>query len=186
MSSGSVARRYARALFDLSAEAKAVDETAGGLDVVADAVSSLDADILTPGMLDAELRDRIGAAVAAKVGPDTLIARFAHLLARRDRLAEIPAIREWFQKLRDAAEGRVRIDVTTATPLAEPDMAKIIDAFSRMAGRRVVPTARVDARLLGGAIVEIEGKVFDGSVQTALERLGGRMAGRSGSAANEA
>ena len=185
MSSGSVARRYARALFDLSAEAKAVDATAGDLNVLADAISGLDAEVLAPGMLDAELRERIGAAVASKVGADTLIARSTHLLARRDRLADVPAIREWFEKLRDEAEGRVRIEVTTATPLAEPEMAKITDAFSRVAGRRVVPTANVDARLLGGAIVEIEGKVFDGSVRTALARLSARMAGESGTAANE-
>ncbi len=186
MSSGSIARRYARALFDLSAEGKATESVAQALDILSEAIAALDPDVLAPGALDSELRERIGAAIAGKVGADSLLGRFAQLLARRDRLAALPGIREWFEKLRDESEGRVRIDVTTATPLSEPAMAKIVDAFSGIAGRRVIPTPHVDARVLGGAVVEIEGKVYDGSVRTTLERLGAKMAGQAVAASNEA
>jgi F-type H+-transporting ATPase subunit delta len=177
MSSGSVARRYARALFDLAVEAKAVDDVTRDLDLLTEAVGDVEPDWVAPGALDSDLRERIGSAIAEKAGGDTLIGRFAHLLARKDRLSELAAIRECFRKIRDAAEGRVRIDVVTATPLTDAELEKLISTFSAIAGRRVVPSARIDARLLGGAIVEMEGKVFDGSVRTTLERLSARMAG---------
>ena len=177
MSSGSVARRYARALFDLAVETKALDDVARDLDSLSEAVANVEPEWIAPGALDSDLRERIGSAIAQKAGGDSLIARFAQLLARKDRLSELSAIRDWFRRLRDDAEGRVRIDVVTATPLADAELEKLISTFSALAGRRVVPSARVDAELLGGAIVEMEGKVFDGSVRATLERLSACMAG---------
>jgi hypothetical protein len=40
-----------------------------------------------------------------------------------------------------------------------------------------VADVAVDPALLGGAVVELEGRVYDGSVKTALARLASRMAG---------
>ncbi len=180
MSNGLVARRYARALFDLAVEVKAMDDVARDLDSLTEAVENVESDWIAPGALDSDVRERIGSAIAEKAGGDTLIGRFAQLLARRDRLSELPAIREWFRKLRDDAEGRVRIDVVTATPLTDAELGKLSSTFSALAGRRAVPSARVDTTLLGGAIVEMEGKVFDGSVRTTLARLSARMAGGDG------
>jgi F-type H+-transporting ATPase subunit delta len=180
MSSGSVARRYARALFDLSVESKATDDVARDLQALGDALGGMPLDDLAPGALDVQLRDRIGAAIAAKLGGSPLVGNFVRLLARRDRLAELPAIRDWFQRIRDQAEGRVRIDVVTASPLAPPQVDKLVETFSKIAGRTVAANTHVDATLLGGAVVEMEGRVFDGSVRTTLKRLSDRMAGGTG------
>ena len=177
MRSGSVARRYARALFDLSVESKATDEVSADLVALGDAIAGLPLDDLAAGALDARLRERIGESIAAKLGGSALIGNFIRLVAQRDRLAELPAIRDWFQRLRDQAEGRVRIDVVTSSPLAPAQLDKIVETFSKLAGRRVTANSRVDAALLGGAVVEMEGRVFDGSVRTTLRRLSDRMAG---------
>lgn len=177
MSSGLVARRYARALFDLANEAKSMDDVTRDLDSLAEAVENVEPEWIAPGALDADLRERIGSAIAEKAGRDTLVGRFVQLLARKDRLAELSSICEWFRRIRDDAEGRVRIDVVTATPLTDVELEKLTSTFSALAGRRVVPSTRIDAELLGGVIVEMEGKVFDGSVRTTLERLSARMAG---------
>ena len=185
MSSGSVARRYARALFDLSVDAKSTDEVARDLQSLGDALDGMALDDFAPGALDLQLRERIGNAIAAKLGGSALVGNFVRLVAQRDRLAELPAIRDWFQRIRDQAEGRVRIDVASSAPLAAPQLEKIVETFSKLAGRRVTANTRVDATLLGGAVVEMEGRVFDGSVRTALKRLSERMAGGTAAAATQ-
>jgi len=185
MNTGLVARRYARALFDLASDSNATDEVARDLEVLGDAVSAMPFEEVRPGALDAELRARIGAAIAARVGGDALVAKFVQLLAMRDRLAELPAISDSFQRIRDDAEGRVGIAVVAAAPLTQPELEQLVETFSTIAGRRVIPSTRVDATLLGGAVVEIEGRVFDGSVRTALQRLSERMAGAVGAGSSQ-
>lgn len=185
MNKGLVARRYARALFDLAADDKTTDAVARDLEALGEALAAMPPEDVAPGALDAELRDRVATAIAARVGDDALIAKFVRLLAARDRLAELPAIQDWFQRIRDDAEGRVRIDVATAAVLTPSELEKLVETFSKVAGRRVVPSARVDATLLGGAVVEIEGRVFDGSVRTALRRLSERMASGTGAASSQ-
>jgi len=177
MSSGSVARRYARALFDLSVDDRVTDDVSRDLDVLGDALASMPSEQVAPGALDAGLRERIGEVLAAKLGTTSLIGNCVRLLARRDRLAELPAIKDWFQRIRDQADGRVRIDVVTPSALTPTQLEKVVETFSRIAGRRVVASTRLDPTLLGGALVEMEGRVFDGSVRTTLRRLSDRMAG---------
>ena len=46
-----------------------------------------------------------------------------------------------------------------------------------MTGKQVVPTVAVDPELLGGIVVEVGSKVYDGSVRTQLERLAKELGG---------
>jgi hypothetical protein len=46
-----------------------------------------------------------------------------------------------------------------------------------VAKREIVTHVTTDPSLLGGAVVELDGRVYDGSIRTALARLASRMAG---------
>ena len=177
MTSGSVARRYAKALYELAAEEKAIVEIGAALREIATAVTELGPDALREGALDADARNAIGEALAGKVGRDATLGKFLKLVAQRDRLARLPEIAQWYAKLADEAAGRVELAITAAGKLAEPQIEAIRAAFSHIAKREVVPRVDTDPELLGGAIVELDGRVYDGSVRTALARLAARMAG---------
>ena len=174
---GSVARRYAKALYELATEDKAVAEIGAALREVATAVTEIGPEPLREGALDTDARTAIGEAFAAKVGRDGTFGKFLKLVADRDRLARLPEIAQWYAKLADEAAGRVDLAITAAGTLAEPQIEAIRAAFSEIAKREAVPRIEIDPELLGGAIVELDGRVYDGSVRTALARLAARMAG---------
>jgi len=177
MTSGSVARRYARALYDLASEEGSVAPTSAALAEFADALTATGTEQFAEGVLDHAARVKVGEALAARVGRETLLGRFLRLVAERDRLDQIPAIAQWYGRLEDEAAGRVRLAVTAAGELSDADVEAIRAAFRAIVKRDVVAVVSKDPELLGGAIVEVEGRVYDGSVKTALSRLASRMAG---------
>jgi len=180
MSAGAVARRYAKALYELATEQGQGEEIGSALRDVADGVASFDPGALAPGVLGREARDKLGRALAGPFGRDTVFAKFLGLVAARDRIGELPAISRFYTKMQDDAAGRVRLRITTATEPAQPDVEKICAVFAALAGREVLPELGTERELIGGAVVELEGRVYDGSVRTQLARLAERMAGRHG------
>ncbi len=177
MSTSTVARRWARALFELAADGGRLDEVGGALAEIAAAVGEFDQTLLVPGNLGGDTRRRLGAKLAAKVGTDTELGRFLRLLAERDRLAELVGISDWFEKMVDDNDGRVRMKVRTAEAADAGALERLTAAFTEIAGREVVAEVETDPELIAGAVVELEGRVYDGSVKTRLERLAERMAG---------
>ena len=72
MTSGSAARRYARALYALAGEEGKVAETGSSLGELATAVAEVGA-VLAPGLLDGESREKLGRRMAAAVGQDSTL-----------------------------------------------------------------------------------------------------------------
>jgi F-type H+-transporting ATPase subunit delta len=181
---GSVARRYARALYQLACEEGAVEQIGTGLREIAKAVEAVGVELLGEGVLDVDARRELGKTLAGGAGRDTTLGKFLLLVAERDRLGRLPEIAAWFAKLEDEAAGRVQLVITAAGELAPPELAAIRDAFRGVAKREIVTHVTTDPSLLGGAIVELDGRVYDGSIKTALARLASKMAGSNGSSSS--
>ncbi len=178
MISGSIAKRYTRALFELAESSGDTTEIGAALTEIGRAVAGIAGDALTPGTLTQSEREQLGAAVAGAVGAQSTLGKFVRLLAEKDRLGILPQVAEWFIRMQDEAAGRSRLKVESATPLGESELREVADAFKRLAGRDVVPEASVNSDLIGGIVVELEGRVYDGSVKTHLARLAENMAGK--------
>jgi F-type H+-transporting ATPase subunit delta len=174
---GAIGRRYGRALFELAVENDSVAEVGAGLVELAAAVGGLEAGSFAAGLLSATQRDGLGKALVDRVGAQSLLGRFVGVLVAADRLDQLPAIRDSYEKFDDAAAGRVRAVIRSAAPLSEADRGALRGKFEAITGRKVLETAEVDAELLGGVTVETEGRVYDGSIRTQLARLERRMAG---------
>jgi F-type H+-transporting ATPase subunit delta len=81
-----------------------------------------------------------------------------------------------FEALVDRKRGRTRARVRSATPLAPDLVAELTRVFGVITGKEVVPDLTVDPELLAGVIVEVDGRVYDGSLRTQLGKLRQRMA----------
>jgi len=178
MTPGSIARRYARALYDLAVADGNIAETGESLGEVSSALAGA-ADELRPGSLSTEQRQKLGASIARPFGGSSTFRKFIQLVAVRDRLAEMAGIAHWFERFQDEAAGRVRLKVRSPEQLSGEAADAISQTFSKVAGKDVLTEQEVDAGLLGGAVVELEGRVFDGSVKTKLARMAARMAGEA-------
>ncbi len=88
----------------------------------------------------------------------------------------LPEIADAFDALKAEVENRVEVTLTAATPVDEAQQARIIEALKKRFGRDVSLTFALDESLIGGARLQADDLVIDGSVRTGLEKLATTLA----------
>ena len=86
-------------------------------------------------------------------------------------MTALPEIAAQFDALKAEAENKVKVTVTSATAVDGALAEQIKKALEQKLGRTVELTLTVDASLIGGAIIQADDRVIDGSVRTRLQRL---------------
>jgi F-type H+-transporting ATPase subunit delta len=178
-STRALARRYARALLDVGgsqgrdAALSLRDELRGFAAIVA-GHAELQRALVRPG-LGAEERRRVVSAVAEKAGASGRLRRLVDLLASRDRLSLLPDVAGAYAEAANAAHGVVSAEVASAAALDEPQRRALADAL----GTAVELQARVAPELVGGLLVRVGGKTYDGTVRARLAALRRRLAASS-------
>jgi len=170
---GSIARRYAKALFGLAVDADRVEAWATALlslQQVIDGSSDLQ-DVLSNPVYSKEQRraivEKLAAALSLEAAPRDLL----FLLGDRNRLSYLPAIVTTFRDLADAHLGRLRAKVTSAVKLEDGQAQSIADKLSQATKMKVLLDRSVDPAILGGVVAQVGSLVYDGSVRTQLEDL---------------
>jgi F-type H+-transporting ATPase subunit delta len=166
-----IARPYARAAF-AAAEAHGYlatwsDALRAAATVVAD--PRVENVLGNPRVTFEQLADFVIGIVGGKLGAewDELVL----MLAQNRRLALLPEIATLFNALKDEAEGVVDVTVTAATELDAKQQETLTAALTRRLKREVRLHSKVDAALIGGAVIRAGDLVIDGSLRTRLERL---------------
>jgi F-type H+-transporting ATPase subunit delta len=170
---GSIARRYAKALFSLADEQDQVEKWSGDLDALGRALASSPElrETLSSPVFEKEQRRGVVGELARSLGFADTARNFLLLLADRDRLAYLPAIVLDFRDLADARLGRIRAKVTSAVPLAPEEAKRIAQKLAQGERTEVILEAHVDPALLGGVVAQVGSLVYDGSVRSQLEEL---------------
>jgi F-type H+-transporting ATPase subunit delta len=170
---GAVSKRYAKALLDLGRERNMEESLGEDLNQVATSFADPAlAGLLTLSTLGTKARQEIIDKIASLLSLSSLMTDFLRLLAQKDRLRFLAEIQDYYQRLLDQAIGRSRVQVRSAVPLSQAELADLVSALSRLTGTTVVPSVEVDPELLAGVVVEIEGQVYDGSLKTQVARMG--------------
>jgi F-type H+-transporting ATPase subunit delta len=65
--------------------------------------------------------------------------------------------------------------VVASSPLDTPMLEQLRQMLHVISGKEVVLDEKADPALLGGLLVELEGKIYDGSVRTQLETMKQRI-----------
>jgi F-type H+-transporting ATPase subunit delta len=171
-----VARRYARALFELAEEQQAVDAVGSALAATVELLADPQAARVLMGPVARERKLELLRDIAANFGAPPPLRDFLQLVEERDRLRRLGAIRVVFDELVDRHRGRTRAKVRSAESLVPDALAELTRAFGTLTGKQVIAEVRVEPELLAGAIVEVEGCVYDGSLRTQLGKLHHQMA----------
>jgi len=173
-----VDRSYAKALFSLAQELAQADAVGRGLDAAAALFANepaLRAVFGRPWITGAVKRNA-AAEVAARLEVVPLTRDFLALVAAHGRVERLPGIAAAYRELVDAAAGRVRARVRTATPLADGEREALAGRLSRvLGGKQVMLEDAVDQALLGGFVAEIGSLRVDGSLDGQLARLRERL-----------
>lgn len=175
-----VARPYAQAIFDLANEAGQLAAWSDALHAAGAVVS----DKQVAGLIGAPGTDRnqlinLIADIASKSASSADAAKLLNLiklLAENGRLHSLPDIASSYDSLKAEVENRVEVTLTAATPVDDAQQAKIIAALKKRFNRDVSLTVKLDAGLIGGARLQANDLVIDGSVSTGLAKLATALA----------
>ena len=171
---GGLARRYARALFELAREAGTAGEIGAEL---RSAVAMIEGNAELKTVLHHRaLRGEKKRSLVAAIWKEGLVARLLALLAERGRLERLPSVAEHFERAWNESRGVASGEAASATPLSEEQRTAIAAALGRSLGRAVELVPRLDPSLLGGVRVTIAGRSYDGSVRARLQALRERLA----------
>jgi F-type H+-transporting ATPase subunit delta len=162
-------RVYAEALFGIAKEQGQVDGVGAELQEFLSLVHD-DREIavfLESPVLEPEDKVRILQKALANVASDT-VTDFLCLLVRKRRIEALSVIVEAYGGLADEHAKRTRVEVHTAAPLPER-LHDEIESLLRSSLRR--DQAEVRPEILGGAVVAIGDRVYDGSVRNRLTQF---------------
>ena len=168
-----IAKRYARALVELSEEKKIVDKTKADLAAFVGAVDALPAmqklfssPVFTPENKMAVIKD-----LAGKLNMQQITKRFVEHLAETGRIRYVKDVNEAFQEILAERQNRAAVRLTTAVAINNDDLADIKQKLEGLTGKLVDINSQVDATLIGGAKAQIGSTIYDGTIKNQLNKM---------------
>jgi F-type H+-transporting ATPase subunit delta len=173
MQNVSVARRYARALLEVSAEAGTLDKVSAQLDAVSKLLGQLPElqDLLTNPAHPRSARSEVMEKIIASTGLDSSTGNLLRLLVERNRTGYLPDIARLFRDMADTRSGRLRGLVSSPIELPAELMKKLESSLQALTQRNVVLESKVDKSLIGGATAQVGSVIYDGSLRSQLLEL---------------
>lgn len=173
MSISALSRRYARALVEIGAEQKMVEQYGDELGRVSATVAGNEflRLLLESPTLPVEKKAAIMHDVADTLQLSEGMRRFVGLLVTKDRLQYVNQIAANYREFADDLSGIVRARVASAEELTADAQAAIRQGLEKKTGKRIELAVQIDPSLLGGLKTEVAGKVYDGSIKTQLKRI---------------
>ena len=166
------AKMYGGSLYDLAVEEGLETRILGELDEVT-ALLKANPDYLrllsTPsipkkercGLLDEALRDKV----------HLYVLNFLKILCEKCTLRELAGCARAYRIRYNEAHGILEATATTAIPLTAEQTASLHEKLEKLTGKTIALQTRVDAKVLGGIRLDIEGTELDGTVQNRLTAL---------------
>jgi F-type H+-transporting ATPase subunit delta len=167
----SLARPYAKAVFELARDAKTLavwSQTLATLSMTASDAQVV-AEIGNPRFSRSDTAMLIISALGERL--DLQAQNLVRLLAENNRIALLPAIAAEFEALKAEAEKRVEVDITTATDIDAAQKQTLAGAIGKRLSREVEVTWHTDASLIAGAVIRAGDLVIDHSVVDELTQL---------------
>jgi len=174
MTNRAAARRYARALFDVSvkeADVQAVEQELAAFAALVEQHADLRRAFYSPAVPTPSKRALMTELVSRLGGMSPVLSRLLALLAGRDRLVVLPDLAAAYRDRVLEYRRVVRAEVATAVALPADRMERLRSSLAEATGREVLLEPRVDPSLIGGAVARVGSIVVDGSVARQLERM---------------
>lgn len=171
LENSTIARPYASAVFELAQENGQVEEWSAMLGLLSLLVSdqTMRRLITNPKVSRRQLQDLV--LEVCGDGLSDLGRNLAKILVQGDRLQYAPSIKNQYEQMRAAAEGRVDVEVVAAYALDDRQQADIAEIIAERLGKQVTIKTSVEESLIGGAIIRAGDSIIDASLRGRLTEL---------------
>jgi F-type H+-transporting ATPase subunit delta len=174
MTNRTAATRYARALLDVAVVEggdlrKIEDDLASFVGLLTDHPTL--ATVLLNPAVPVPRKQATVTALTSRLDTSPMLTKLLGLLAARDRLVLLPdLLASYRDRMLDHLK-IVRVEVTTIAPLDGARAKAIEGSLSRLTGRAVTVSTKVDPSIIGGMVARVGSTVYDGSVTTQLAKM---------------
>ncbi|MBL7481592.1 F0F1 ATP synthase subunit delta [Legionella bononiensis] len=171
--STTIARPYAKAIFEHALAEKKLAEWSDHLMILAQAVLNPQASqfIANPSSTDTQQIELLQSVCSVKVKDNTSLNNLIALLAANKRLMLLPEIKALYEVHRAEQEKTLGVDVISFSEVSPAQQQQLIESLSNRLQRKVSLKISIDPSLLGGAVIRAGDLVIDGSVRGKLNKL---------------
>lgn len=170
------ARRYSQAAFSIASEKDEIDKWLSEMkDATAilsdnDCIAFFDAEQIP---IDVKL-DGVKKLFSKNMG---LIQNLISLMVTRKDISKFLEVSNIFISMADEYKGIVKVDITTAVPIAKENLEKITKKIENIENKKVVIKKNIDKNILGGIVIRIGDKLIDGSTKNKINLLSEQLIG---------
>ena len=167
-----VARRYARALFELVDADNDVDQTYQELNALRQVFEDNEGLETALTSVQVSLDDKKALVKDLQTGASQYVANLIQMLFDYGRMACLVAIIDEFERRYDRVNKRMHADVVTAIQLDKQQRDQLsANLAKRFGANEVVLNESVDPEILGGVIVHADHKTLDGSLSSKIKQI---------------
>ncbi|MBT2756613.1 F0F1 ATP synthase subunit delta [Mesobacillus foraminis] len=178
MSSSTIAKRYALALFQVASEHQLLNTVEEDLRTVKAVVGNNPGltSILTSPKLTQEKKKELLKQAFTSATP--FVQNMLLILVDRHRTELIADVADQFIELANEAKGIAEARVYSVQPLTDAQAEALSLAFAPRVGKQKLQIENItDSNLLGGVKLRIGNRIFDGSLKGKLDRLERKLLG---------
>ena len=173
MASQSLAKRYAKALSDLSIDRDRLDQVAEELSRFVNVFQANKdlREVLSNPVYPFMQRKSVLREVVDRLNLNETVINFLLVLFDNHRFDHLELVEKMFHGLVERHLGRIQVEVLTARPLAREATDRLEETFQTITKHKVSVKYGLDPQSLGGMVVKVGSLVFDASVANQLEML---------------
>lgn len=173
MIGSTIAKRYARAFYEIAAEESRLEkyyqELASFSAIINDNKDLKD--FLANPVFDQNEKKSVVESILQRTDISGITANFLKLLADKQRIIILSDIVDCYRELMDEALKTVRASVKTAFPLSNDLIQKLQEGLETQTRKKVDMTVIEEPSLLGGIVVRVGDTVYDNSIRTQLNNI---------------
>ena len=167
-----ITKEYAEALFSIAAENNSFESFNESLDLIS-AVFSENPDyfqvLSSPNVTDDEKASLIDGAFSENV-PEDVLAFLKILCKNGDAKLLLPCIDE-YKSLYKVSKEIANVKITSAVELTDKEKEALIAKLEKTYHVTVKPSYSVDPSIIAGVVIDMDGKIIDGSIKSNLDRI---------------
>jgi len=168
-----IAHRYARSLYELAVEHKALDSTVVDVENIRASMRASVGFLRMAGHPRLTRKQLVEAMEKAsdimQVTP--LVRKFLSVVAQHRRVSHLSEIVNAFFSLVQKNHGEVTAEIASTGALTSAQLDQLVEKLSAMMGKKIEILAKEDASLLGGMTVKMGSCLIDASIKGKLARI---------------
>lgn len=168
-----IAKRYAKALFEIAREDGTIERVYEELRQYAAMVKDSDdaTRFFANPVFDRVDKKAVLHKIIAKTRASTIMANFLYVLGDKMRIGLLSQIEGWYRHFLDIELNRIQVSIKTAFPLSPELSRRIGDRFREITGKTVTMSMEEDPSLIGGIVVRVGDTLYDGSISARLNGI---------------